>query len=244
MTTSTSRRTRRRVAFLAAILSLVAADALRAQTHDATPDVRGLPIIELPARGTSTDVIAVFLTGDGGWADLDRHVSQVFADHGVNVVGLNTRDYLWRKKTPEQAATDVERLARAYMMKWNAHRVMIVGYSRGADIMPFVATRLSADFREHVTLLAMLGLADAANFHFHLTDVIKDVSRSDDLPIAPELSRLRGQRMLCVYGTEEKNSGCRDADSTLITKVPRRGDHHLDRDYRSLGELILQAASD
>jgi type IV secretory pathway VirJ component len=58
--------------------------------------------------------------------------------------------------------------------------------------------------------------------------------------VAPELERLRGQRMICVYGTDEKDSGCRDADSTLITRVQRKGGHHFDGNFKGLGELIVQ----
>ena len=220
---------------------LTSSCASGAQRADTTAsNVASLPLVELTPNGSRASTTAIFLTGDGGWADLDRKVSSVLAEHGIGVVGLNMRSYLSNKKTPEQTAADVERVARTYMARWKSDRLVLVGYSRGADILPFVANRLPADLRARVAALAMLGLAKATNFHLHLIDLIKDVHRPDDVPVAPELERLRGQRMLCVYGTEEKDSGCRAADSTLITKVERKGGHHFDGDYRGLGELIVQ----
>ena len=203
------------------------------------PDVSDLPLIEVPARGNDAATLAIFLSGDGGWADIDRQIAGVLADHGVGVVGLNSRAYLTRRKTPEQAAADVARIARAYTARWSARRLLLIGYSRGATILPFVATRLDADLRQRTALLAMLGLERNASFQFHWVDVVRDVRRPEDLPVAPELERLRGQHMACVYGTDEKDSACRDADPTLITKVARQGDHHLGGDYRALGDLIL-----
>jgi type IV secretory pathway VirJ component len=69
---------------------------------------------------------------------------------------------------------------------------------------------------------------------------VRDVRRADDLPIAPALARLRGTPMLCVYGTGETESACRDADPSLIERIARRGDHHFDRDYAALADIILR----
>jgi type IV secretory pathway VirJ component len=151
-----------------------------------------------------------------------------------------------RRRSPEEAAADVARVARAYLARWQGAtagggRLLLVGYSRGADLLPFVAARLPADLRARVRLVAMLGLAHTANFQFHWSDVVKDTRRPDDRPTGPELEKLRGMRLLCVYGTEEKDSGCRDADSTLVTRVARLGAHHFDKNYGALAELILGA---
>lgn len=229
----------------AALLATIAVAPLRAQ--DSPPaaenkparELADLPLVELPPQGANTATMAIFLSGDGGWADLDKHVSEELSRRGVGVVGVSSRAYLARRKSPDQAATDVARIARAYMARWGANRLVLIGYSRGAGMLPFVATRLAPDVRDRVALLAMFGMERWANFQFHWIDVVRDVHRKDDLPVAPELARLHGQRMLCVYGTEEHDSACRDADSTLITKVERRGGHHFDSDYRSLGDLVI-----
>lgn len=238
-----------RVALAVAALAAIAAAPARmlqaqtsapAPTAAATaPDVSDLPLVEVPARRGSPSTLVVFLSGDGGWADIDRQVADVLAEHGVAVAGLNSRAYLSRRKTPDQAAADVARIARAYAARWDTRRLVLAGYSRGADMVPFVAARLPADLRARTTLLAMLGMEQAVNFQFHWVDVVRDVRRGDDLPVAPELARLRGQRMLCVYGAQERDTGCRDADPALITKVARPGDHHFDGDYRAIGDLIL-----
>jgi type IV secretory pathway VirJ component len=209
-------------------------------------DVRDLPLVEVPAHGgpaAGTGTVAVLVTGDGGWADLDKAVSASLAAHGVGVVALDARAYLMRRRSPEEAAADVARVARAYLARWvgEGGRLVLVGYSRGADLMPFVATRLPADLRARVRLVAMLGLARTANFQFHWRDVVTDTRRPDDRPTGPELEKLRGMRLLCVYGTDEKDSGCRDADSTLVARVARPGGHHFDRNYPALAGLILGA---
>jgi type IV secretory pathway VirJ component len=232
-----------RALLLVAVLALSACSGpLHAQQGSiaaATPELAALPIVEIPAQGSDPATFAIFISGDGGWADLDQGVSKALAAHGIGVVGINSRAYLSHRKTPEQAAADVTRIARTYMDRWHATHVVLAGYSRGADMVPFIATRLPDDVRKRVALLVMLGIAPTANFQFHWIDIVRDVARRDDRPTRPELEKLRGERMLCVYGTGEKESGCRDADSTLITRVARNGGHHFDGNWPALADLIL-----
>ena len=229
------------VTLLAATLppSLLAAQAATPEAVDAS--VHGLPLTEVPARRAG-DALAVFLTGDGGFAELDKQIAHVLADSGIAVVALDTRAYLWQRRTPEETARDVARVARHYAAAWHRDRIILAGYSHGADILPFVADRLPPDVASRVSLLAMLGLGTGASFQFHFADLLRDVRRKTDLPILPELEKLRGHSMLCIYGTDEDDSACRDADSTLIARRPLPGDHHFDRAYAAIAGIIAAAA--
>lgn len=217
-------------------------------------DVHDLPLVEVQptnhtaaaaARTASESTLVVMITGDGDWADIDRQIAASLADAGAAVVGLKARAYLeGGRRTPDAAARDVERILRHYLPLWNRDRVALVGYSRGADLMPFVAARLPADLRARVGVVAMFGLGSTGNFTFHWSDLVTDKSRPDDLPVAPELARLRGTRLLCVYGSDEKDSGCRDADPSLgMERLERGGAHHFDKNYPALAALVLKAMS-
>ena len=226
----------------ALIAPLTVAPALHAQAPVASDTaVHGLPLTEVPAH-RSGDVIAVFLTGDGGFAELDKQVANVLADSGIAVAALDTRSYLWRKRTPDETAADLARIARAYSARWHRPRILLVGYSHGANLIPFIADRLPADVAPRVALLAMLGLSGGASFQFHFADLFRDIARSTDLPIAPQLVKLRGLPMLCIYGRDEDTSPCRQADSAVVARHELPGDHHFDRDYRAIGNIIVNAA--
>ncbi len=202
-------------------------------------DVRDLPIVELRAHEPST-TLAVVLSGDGGWADIDRQIGQTLAERGVDVIGFDDRAYLRAgKRDANSVGADVQRVAQHYMSLWNDQHLVLVGYSRGADFAPFVATRLSPDLRRKLALIAMLGLEDHAGFKYRFSDLWAKHSNPSDPPILPELQKLRGVNMLCVYGTKEEESLCRGIDPTLVYPVPRIGGHHFDGDYKSLTELIM-----
>lgn len=219
--------------------AMPAPHALAAQALVPSTDssVRGLPLAEVPARRAG-NAVAVFLTGDGGFAELDKQIANVLADSGISVVALDTRSYLWQHRTPEEVARDVARVARHYAAEWHRQRIILAGYSHGANILPFAADRLPLDVASRVSLLAFLGLGPGASFQFHFADLLRDIRRKTDLPVLPELEKLRGHRMLCIYGSEEEHSACRGADSTLIARHSLPGDHHFDRAYATIAGII------
>ena len=209
----------------------------------AAPDVHGLPLIEQPSPAPTNRAFAVFLTGDGGWATLDRNVTKELVAHGVSVVALNVRDYLSDRKTPDQSGSDMIRILRHYLAAWSKDRVAIVGYSRGADISPFMISRLPPDLRSKLVLVALLGLANSTNFQFHFKDIFVESHRPSDVRTLPELEKLRGMNLLCIYGEDEKDSGCRDAAPGLTKLVVRKGGHHFDDDFKAIADIVLDALS-
>ena len=202
-------------------------------------NVSDLPLHIVETKTPSPITMAVVLTGDGGWAPIDRRIAADFAARGVPVVGLDSRAYLKDERTPEEAAVDVARVIRRYTSEWAVQRVAIVGYSRGADMAPFIVNRLPSELRREVSLIALLGPAERANFQFHWSDMFSDRSRPSDRPILPELERLRGTPVLCVYGKDEKESLCRLADTSAVRVNQRAGAHHFDGDYDAIATVIL-----
>lgn len=197
-------------------------------------------VTEVPAVGAKAGVFAIFLSGDGGWADLDKSISAALARAGVPVVGINSRAYLKSaRRTPDGLAADITRIAGQYQTKWGIDTLALIGYSRGAVLVPFAAARLDSALKARLRLIAMLGLQERAGFTFHFTDLLSKHSPKDGLPVLPELERLRGIPMLCVYGRDEEESLCRSVDSALVKRLVRDGGHHFDGDYGAIAQTII-----
>jgi type IV secretory pathway VirJ component len=231
------RKTQRvRACAVAAALLIGLGRAVVAQATADSAAVSRLPIVELPARDSGTTLV-VFLSGDGGWADIDRRIAARLAQRGDAVAGLNLRDYLKTKRTPEEVADAVSAIARVYGARWHRSGLLIVGFSRGANVAPFAVSRFSPELSARLRGVALIGLNRAANFKWHLQDVIRDVIRDDDVPTLPELAKLQGIPIVCVYGSDERESACRSAQPD-VRRIERRGGHHLDGDYEALADLI------
>jgi type IV secretory pathway VirJ component len=188
--------------------------------------VRSLPLFTVTAARDG-NWLAMFMTGDEGWGDADRVLAGDLAARGMPVVALDARTYLSRRRTPDQVADDVAATLARYLGAWRRERILLLGYSRGADVMPFVANRLPDSLRARVGLVALLNVAAWAGFQFHWRDLFMTTRRATDYPVLPELERLRGTPVVCVYTADEKDSLCRRIDATLAQRYERQGVHRL-----------------
>jgi type IV secretory pathway VirJ component len=203
------------------------------------PEVKDLPLVEVPAPNPTNDAFAVIISGDGGWAGIDRSLGQTLAQGGVSVVGINSLQYFWNRRTPDSASADLGRILRHYLAAWQKRRAILIGYSMGADVLPFMASRLPADLLSKVPFLALLGLSSSVDFEFHFAGWFGNVARTTDLPVAPEVAKLKGKPMLCVYGLKEEDALCTALPAGLVRLVPMPDGHHFGGDYQTIAKTIL-----
>jgi type IV secretory pathway VirJ component len=213
-------------------------------THIAPPPsaLSDLPVIEVPAQlPAAADVFAIIMSGDGGWAGLDQDVAAALAAKGIPVVGLDSLRYYWTARTPNGLAADTDRMIRYYLAHFAKQRVLLIGYSQGADVLPFAVNRLPAATRTRVALTAVMGMSEHALFEFHLSSWISDDSSGP--ATMPEINRITGMPVLCIYGEDESDSLCPKLDAKKFTIVKLKGGHHFDGDYANLARQILAAAA-
>jgi type IV secretory pathway VirJ component len=201
-------------------------------------DVRDLPLTEVPAPAGG-DMLALLITGDGGWAPLDQEVSAELARGGIPVVGLSSLEYFWHARTPEFAARDIAEVLHHYLMRWQRGRIMLIGYSRGAQVLPFIVNRLPSDLRARLSSVNLLGLPANAMFEVSAAGWIR-LGAAPSMPVAPELARIASVPVLCVYGEGERDSLCPSLTQSNVTPLKVGSGHHFGGDYRTLGQTIAK----
>ena len=218
-------------------------DSMIVQKRPAPGSLKGLPIVERGVKSPTGKPLAIIITGDGGWAGIDREIGKELRSEGVNVVGLDSLQYFWHRKTPRQAANDLGRILAWYDNKWSPSHIIIIGYSRGADVAPFMVNGLPASQRARISSVALLGVGIRASLQFHLTDWIRNnENEKDSYPIKPEVDRMTVPRILCFYGEDEKtDSLCPQLDSRKVTVIQTRGGHHFGGNYKLLARQIMEA---
>jgi type IV secretory pathway VirJ component len=207
-----------------------------------------LPVIEVPAQpitaaghAASSDSFAIIMSGDGGWAGLDQDVAAALTAKGIPVVGLDSLRYYWTPRTPSGLAADTDRMIRYYLAHFGKQRVLLIGYSQGADVLPFAVNGLPEATRAHVALTAVMGMSEHALFEFHLTSWVSDDNSGP--ATLPEINRIAGMPVLCIYGSDESDSLCPKLDPKRFHLVKLKGGHHFDGDYAGLATQILAAAT-
>ena len=203
--------------------------------------LRGLPLVELPSVSPGP-WLAVIYSGDGGWRDLDKTIGEILARQGTPVVGVDSLRYFWRAKTPEQVASDLAALIAHYGNRWGTRRVVLVGYSFGAGIVPFAVNRLPEAQRATVGQLSLLGLGERAPFEFRLSgwlDTLGGDPYADAPLVLPELEHIDPAMIQCFYGEDETDSLCRSPALAGVERIVTAGGHHFDGDYPALARRIL-----
>lgn len=214
--------------------------AAREVPRASAPAVADLSLVEVPATGTRVnDTLAVFLSGDGGWAELDKAVAAGLAAEGIPVVGWSSLDYYWSPRTPERASADLARILEHYTAAWRRSRVILVGYSFGANVVPFLVNGLDERARSHLASAVLLAPSDYASFEFHVGDWIgaRDDTR---FPLRPAMDAL-AVTTVCVMPADEPERAC-DTPNPRVSHASASAGHHFGGDYDSLARLIAQAS--
>ena len=193
-------------------------------------DVDDLPLVEMAPRGAGR-MLAVFVSGDGGWRAIDQRVAEQLHARGFGIVGLVSPRFFASAKTAEESACALQRILEHYVIRWRSTRVVVIGYSRGAGVVPFMVNRLSARWRDRVATVALMGLDPTIAFQVTPFPV-------PEVPVRGEVERLRDKRVLCFYGVNERHSLCRQISPWVAVRIQEPGSHHFAGNYDDLARTI------
>lgn len=223
------------------IVASLVSNTFPVQAGEATGRVAidGLPVVELPAAGGRNDTLAIILSGDGGWADLDKSFGEAFQRQGLSTVGVDCLRYFWKTRQPAEVSQMLERVIRHYLHAWNKKSVLLVGYSFGACWLPFLVNRLPADLLAQIDLCVLLSPSNFVNVEIHVMDWMSDVRRPGALDVLPEALKIT-KPLLCVYGTEEDDAICPHLKESNVSRLAMPGGHHYNAHYAPVLEAIFK----
>jgi type IV secretory pathway VirJ component len=226
-------------------LSRVYASALdQIEADQQRGGVADLPLVEVLSSSPTRELFAILYSGDGGWRDLDRTLAGVLASKGVNVVGVDVLRYFWRRRAPELAARDLARIMQHYQQLWQSRQVVLIGFSFGADVLPFLVSRLPPDLRSDVRLLSLLSPERDTAFEVEPTGWLGMRSSGPaSVAIEPELKKMPQLRVQCIFGADEATGSLCTTPLMVTHEVIRKaGGHHFDENYGALADAIIAAA--
>jgi len=223
-----------------ALLAAAAGCARVALPNPAPHGPRTLPLRELPPTAPGRSMV-VILSGDSPFAELGNRLADDLRAAGIPAVVWHSTSYYWTPRTPEEAAGDLDLVIRHFGERWRRERVLVVGYSMGADVAPFLLNRLPRETRGRVDGVALLALAHDAVFEFRVRQWWTR-SSAPSRAVRPELEKLRDLRVLCIHGQGDENGACPDMATSGATVVELRGGHHFRGDYPRLRSIVLDLA--
>lgn len=223
----------------ARILSAETADLVaRLKPDDAALD---LPLVE-ELVSPQHDTMAVLYSGDGGWRDINQRLSARLNENGVPVIGVDSLRYFWSEKTPEETAADLSEIVAHYRKRLGVSKVVLIGYSFGANILPKVYGLLPDQDSKSVTMLSLLALSHQADFEIAVSGWLGAAGSGKHGDPVDHLATVDPGRIQCVYGLEEQDTACPALEPRVkdgVDLIARPGGHHFDENYELIADRIV-----
>ena len=129
-----------------------------------------------------------------------------------------------------------------FLSRWGGSKVVLVGYSFGADVLPFAYDRLSPETKSHIVQLSLLGFSTAADFEIRVAGLVGAGPGKEALPTEPALAPIDPTMIQCFYGADEDDTACRSLQGKAEV-IRTAGGHHFDGNYGALAQRILDGSS-
>jgi type IV secretory pathway VirJ component len=199
----------------------------------------GLPLEIVWPQDART--VVIFVSGDGGWAEIDHGIAKRLASRGIAVVGWNALRYFWHGKTPQGFGDDLARVVSALPSDVS---VFAGGYSFGAETVPIVVAAGAADSPlSRIAGLTLLGPGTYATFEVSPLDWIRTSTQATGHPVGAAIEHA-GRPVLCLLSEDDSDSGCPPGAHPGYTRAPVPGGHHFKSDYDGLAARIATFVSE
>jgi type IV secretory pathway VirJ component len=199
--------------------------------------VKNLPVVITNSKIRDFQAPAVLLiSGDGGWYGFEQSIADNFANQGIPTIGLDSRKYFWTRRTPEETASDIAKALNFYGKEWGRNKFILIGYSLGAELVPFIVNRLPDEIKTKIESVVLLSPATNTDFEIHISNMIGIGNRQNTYYTIDEITKLKSFTTLIIFGEGEKTQipDLLKGTSIIIRKLP--GDHH----YKFNLPLIMQ----
>ena len=205
-----------------------------------TASIAQLPLYLLKAPDNPDKPLCILISGDGGWTDFDQSIAETLSKNGITCVGLDTQKYFWEAKTPETTAQDIIKVLEYYMPRLQKTRFILAGYSFGADVIPFIANRLTPDLKNRLSLMAMLSPDDKTDFEVTISSML-DLGEENGYDVLKEIRKVNFTKKLCIFGTDEDDDAMSKSFKSMGAEVTvLSGGHHYDDNYNLIVSTILK----
>ncbi|HSN50364.1 MAG TPA: AcvB/VirJ family lysyl-phosphatidylglycerol hydrolase, partial [Bacteroidales bacterium] len=135
--------------------------------------LRNLPIVIITTSIHNPEApVALLITGDGGWYHFEQSIANSLAKRGIPTVGLDSRKYFWNRRTPGETATDVALALSYYAKEWHRNKFVLIGYSLGAEIVPFIFNRLPEEMKRKIQSTVLLSPDVTTDFEIHFSNMM------------------------------------------------------------------------
>ncbi|MEO6813280.1 MAG: AcvB/VirJ family lysyl-phosphatidylglycerol hydrolase [Ginsengibacter sp.] len=199
---------------------------------------QNFPVKEWTASAHNKPLI-FYISGDGGFNKFSTSLCQSLNDKGFDVVALNAKSYFWDKKTPVQTAIDIDNYLNKKIAGRQNQQIAFIGYSFGADVLPFILNRVSKYIHDKVLVSVIMGSSGSTDFEIHFSDMFSS-SKKRSMDVISEINKITDGKLIILSGGDDQDLNLKKITYQKYTSEVIPGGHHFDGDTGEVARIILK----
>ncbi|UIR55614.1 virulence protein [Sphingobacterium sp. SRCM116780] len=172
--------------------------------------------------------VVLYLSGDGGFNNFSNNYCELLGNQGYTVAAVDSKSFFWDKKSPDQITKELSNSLSKLLVRRTNQLVYFVGYSFGADVIPFVVNRLSVSWKQRLKAVALLEPSSSTDLEIHVADLWGRSNIKRGMDVVAEINRMVGTKTSILLGEDETNFPVKQIHLNDIRTIYLKGDHHFD----------------
>ncbi|MBZ4191454.1 virulence factor [Niabella beijingensis] len=198
------------------------------------------PAAELPLKswqGNDKIPLVFYISGDGGLNSFTNDFCKAVNQSGYTITAINSKSYFWNKKTPEQVAAELTTYLEGAFKGRQNQQLLIIGYSFGADVTPFILNRLGHDIKNKIVRTVLLAPSSTTDFVIRVADMW-GTAKKRSMDVVAEINRSSGQRIVAILPGDDKDFPVQSVKLGSFKAAYLKGGHHFDGDTTGLVKVV------
>jgi type IV secretory pathway VirJ component len=180
-----------------------------------------------------------YITGDGGLNKFSTNLCDYMHSSGYSVTALNAKSYFWDKKTPDQFAGDIDKYLNNHFKDQKNLRLILTGYSFGADVIPFIINKLQQKTKAILQGIVLLSPSSSTDFEIHVMDMF-GWEKKRGMDVVNEINQLGSLKTITVFGSDEKGFPVKQIRLKNYNNEILPGGHHFEGNTEEVGNAIMK----
>jgi len=202
-----------------------------------TVAAQNLPMKEWEASA-HTKPLVFYISGDGGLNRFSNELCTAINKEGFDVDAMDSKSYFWSQKTPARTAEDISDFLSKKIARRPNQQIVLIGYSFGADVLPFVLNRLPKNIADKIKVSFLMASSGSTDFVIHIADLFGSGKRRG-MDVLSEVNKISNKKIVILNSSDDKQLNAGKITIKHITEI-LPGGHHFDGDIDEIVKAIVK----
>jgi type IV secretory pathway VirJ component len=196
-----------------------------------------LPLKEL--NSSADKPLVFYISGDGGYTSFSEDVCKAINKAGYKITSLNSKSYFDDKKNPQQTTDDIVKYLNDQFNKRKDQQFILIGYSFGADITPFVVNLFPDSIKKKLISVILLSPSTSTDFETHVWDKL-GWKKKRSMDVVAEVNKLGAMKTAIIFGNDDADFPINSIKLKNYSHELLPGGHHYEGNTDEVARTMMK----